>query len=69
MIVQIGVSDISRFNLEQRLLGKFSFLVDGRPKSFYKNREAAESAFGKQIAYELRRSRRTKVNEEFVDWR
>ena len=63
MIVQIGVSDISRFNLEPVELGKFSFHVDGRPRAFYKSRREAESAFGRQLTFEMRHRNRVEISD------
>jgi len=52
MIFQVGITEISSFNLDNRALGKFSFLVDGKPHGFYRTRSVAEGAFGKQLTYE-----------------
>lgn len=52
MIFQVGISEITQFNLDNRSLGRYSFLVDGRPHGFYKTRFSAEGAFGKQLATE-----------------
>ncbi len=60
MIFQVGISEILKYNLETRSLGKFSFLVDGRPHGFFRNRGYAETAFGKQLAAEHGQRQRAK---------
>ena len=60
MIFQVGISEITKYNLDDRTLGRYSFMVDGRPSGFYKSRTSAEGAFGKQLAaewFEKNRSR------------
>ena len=61
MIFQVGISEITQYNLDNRALGRYSFMVEGKPCGFYRTRSSAEGAFGKQIAtewFEQQRERR-----------
>ena len=52
MIFRVGISEISNYNLSDKALGKFSFMLNGKPYGFYRSRQEAEAALGDTFSQE-----------------
>jgi hypothetical protein len=52
MIFRVGISEINSYNLSDKALGKFSFMVNEKPHGFYRSRREAEESFGRELSRE-----------------